>query len=162
MPLPSCFLTTSAGVFGFGTGDGFCLPAATAPTESALPLPSCFLASIAATFSFGTGDGICLPAAIVPELVESVLPLPPCFLASIATIFVFGASEGIGLPAAIVPELVERAQQGERVRRVGALMSTAGDDPEGQARIAAFQQGLQEFGWSTGLSATKTNRRCSA
>jgi putative tryptophan/tyrosine transport system substrate-binding protein len=40
------------------------------------------------------------------------------------------------------------AQQGERVRRIGVQMNLASDDQEGQARIAAFQQGLQELGWS--------------
>jgi hypothetical protein len=39
-----------------------------------------------------------------------------------------------------------RAQQGERMRRIGVLMSVAANDPEGQARLAAFLQGLQEFG----------------
>src|SRR5262245_19199561 len=38
------------------------------------------------------------------------------------------------------------------MRRIGVLMSTAADDPEGQARIAAFHQGLQQLGWS-GLMA---------
>jgi putative ABC transport system substrate-binding protein len=37
--------------------------------------------------------------------------------------------------------LVARAQQGERVRRIGVLMSTDAADVEGQARIAAFLQG---------------------
>ena len=37
-----------------------------------------------------------------------------------------------------------RAQQPERVRRIGVLMNVAVDDPEGQSRIAAFHQGLQE------------------
>jgi putative ABC transport system substrate-binding protein len=46
--------------------------------------------------------------------------------------------------------LVARAQQGERMRRIGVLMNTAVDDPEGQARMAAFQQGLQQLGWSSG------------
>ena len=46
--------------------------------------------------------------------------------------------------------LAARAQQGERVRRVGVLMSLAADDPEDQARLAAFLQGLQEFGWAVG------------
>jgi putative tryptophan/tyrosine transport system substrate-binding protein len=46
--------------------------------------------------------------------------------------------------------LVVRAQQGERVRRLGVLMSTAADDAEGQARIAAFHQGLQQLGWTIG------------
>src|SRR5262245_51280762 len=42
------------------------------------------------------------------------------------------------------------AQQTERMRRIGVLMSTAADDPEGQARIAAFHQGLQQLGWTIG------------
>src|SRR5262245_18429586 len=46
--------------------------------------------------------------------------------------------------------LAARAQQTERVRRIGVLMSTAADDPEGQARIAAFHQGLQQLGWTIG------------
>src|SRR5262249_54485119 len=41
-------------------------------------------------------------------------------------------------------------QQGERVRRVGVLMSFAADDSEGQPLSAAFAQGLQELGWSIG------------
>ena len=34
------------------------------------------------------------------------------------------------------------------MQRIGVLMNTAVDDPEGQARIAAFHQGLQELGWT--------------
>ena len=41
-----------------------------------------------------------------------------------------------------------RAQ--ERVRRVGVLMHTRSEEPEAQARLAAFLQGLQEAGWSVG------------
>src|SRR5262245_820842 len=41
----------------------------------------------------------------------------------------------------------------ERVRRIGVLMSTTADDPEGQERIAAFHQGLQERGWTLGRNA---------
>jgi len=44
--------------------------------------------------------------------------------------------------------LVARAQQPELLRRIGVLMNRAADDPEGQARLAAFQQGLQQLGWS--------------
>jgi putative ABC transport system substrate-binding protein len=40
--------------------------------------------------------------------------------------------------------------QGERVRRIGVLMNLAADDAEGQARLAAFLQGLQEAGWAVG------------
>src|SRR5262245_10693933 len=46
--------------------------------------------------------------------------------------------------------LAARAQQGERTRRIGILMGASGDDPEWQARFAAFQQGLQQLGWSDG------------
>jgi len=49
--------------------------------------------------------------------------------------------------------LAARAQQGERVRRIGVLMNVNADDPEGQARIAAFHQGLQEWGWTLGQNA---------
>jgi putative ABC transport system substrate-binding protein len=43
-----------------------------------------------------------------------------------------------------------RAQQGERMRRIGVLMDLAENDPEGQARIAAFLQGLAQLGWTDG------------
>jgi ABC-type uncharacterized transport system substrate-binding protein len=46
--------------------------------------------------------------------------------------------------------LAARAQQVERVRRVGVLMYTTPDEPESQARITALAQGLQEAGWSVG------------
>ena len=46
--------------------------------------------------------------------------------------------------------LAARAQQPERVRRIGVLMNVAADDPEGQARLAAFLQGLQQLGWTVG------------
>jgi ABC-type uncharacterized transport system substrate-binding protein len=42
------------------------------------------------------------------------------------------------------------AQQSERMRRIGVLMNLAADDAEGQARIAAFRQGLQQLGWTDG------------
>jgi len=46
--------------------------------------------------------------------------------------------------------LVARAQQPDRMRRIGTLQSLPADDPEAKARIAAFQQGLQQSGWSDG------------
>jgi putative tryptophan/tyrosine transport system substrate-binding protein len=46
--------------------------------------------------------------------------------------------------------LSARAQQGERMHRVGALMSTREDDPEGQARFSAFRGSLQSLGWVDG------------
>jgi putative ABC transport system substrate-binding protein len=42
------------------------------------------------------------------------------------------------------------AQQADRMRRIGLLMNRAADNAEGQDRIAAFHQGLQELGWSVG------------
>jgi putative tryptophan/tyrosine transport system substrate-binding protein len=46
--------------------------------------------------------------------------------------------------------LAARAQQGERMRRIGVLMNTAADDPEGKVRNAAFERELQELGWTDG------------
>jgi ABC-type uncharacterized transport system substrate-binding protein len=50
--------------------------------------------------------------------------------------------------AAALP-LAARAQQPDRVRRVGVLMGIS-DDPEGQARVAVFRQSLQALGWTEG------------
>jgi putative tryptophan/tyrosine transport system substrate-binding protein len=55
----------------------------------------------------------------------------------------------IGGAAAAWP-LAARAQQSGRMRRIGVLMNTVSDDAEGQARLAAFHQGLQQLGWSVG------------
>ena len=55
--------------------------------------------------------------------------------------------------AAVAWPLVGRAQQGERMRRIGVLMNLAADDAEGQARLAAFRQGLQQLGWIEGRNA---------
>ena len=52
--------------------------------------------------------------------------------------------------AAVAWPLAALAQQGERIRRIGVLHSLASDDPEGQARLTAFVQGLQELGWTDG------------
>ena len=46
--------------------------------------------------------------------------------------------------------LTARAQQSGRMRRIGVLMPFAKGDPEGQARITAFVQGLQKLGWTEG------------
>jgi putative ABC transport system substrate-binding protein len=54
-----------------------------------------------------------------------------------------------GLAVAGWPVVV-RAQQRERVRRIGALMNFAADDAEGQTRLAAFLRGLQNAGWERG------------
>jgi putative ABC transport system substrate-binding protein len=55
----------------------------------------------------------------------------------------------LGGAAAAWP-LAARAQQPERVRRIGALMYLAADDPDSKALVAAFARGLQELGWIEG------------
>ena len=52
----------------------------------------------------------------------------------------------LGGAAAAWP-VATRAQQGERMRRIGVLMNLAAGDAEGETRFAAFLQGLQELGW---------------
>jgi putative ABC transport system substrate-binding protein len=42
------------------------------------------------------------------------------------------------------------AQQGERVRRIALLLGFPEGDVEGEASVAAFQEGLQELGWTKG------------
>ena len=54
-----------------------------------------------------------------------------------------------GAAAAMWP-VAARAQQPERMRRVGALMSQGADDAAAQVRYAAFLQGLQQSGWEIG------------
>jgi putative ABC transport system substrate-binding protein len=49
--------------------------------------------------------------------------------------------------AALVLPTAARAQQPERMRRIGVIMGTAATDPEGQARQTAFLQGLAQLGW---------------
>jgi len=49
-----------------------------------------------------------------------------------------------------VKTITARAQQREKMRRIGVLMPLGADDAEGQARLAAFLQGLQEAGWAVG------------
>ena len=49
--------------------------------------------------------------------------------------------------------LTARAEQGERTRRIGVLMSTAAGDAEGRARIAAFLDELKKLGWIDGRTA---------
>jgi putative tryptophan/tyrosine transport system substrate-binding protein len=55
----------------------------------------------------------------------------------------------VGGTAAAWP-LAVRAQQSNTVRRVGVLMNYRADEPEGQARVKAFTEGLQKLGWSEG------------
>jgi putative ABC transport system substrate-binding protein len=46
--------------------------------------------------------------------------------------------------------LAARAQQPDRMRRIGVLLSFAADDSEALARVGAFLQGLQQLGWTDG------------
>jgi putative ABC transport system substrate-binding protein len=55
----------------------------------------------------------------------------------------------LGGAAAAWP-LAVHAQQGERMRRIGILMNATAEETEAQTYVAAFQQGMQEFGWSVG------------
>jgi putative ABC transport system substrate-binding protein len=59
--------------------------------------------------------------------------------------------------AATLP-LATLAQQTERARRVGVLMHTAAEEPESQARLAAFIQGLREAGWENGRNVLLDTR----
>ena len=55
----------------------------------------------------------------------------------------------LGGAAAAWP-IAARAQQRERMRRIGMLLPATADDAEFQARVAAFQQGLGQWGWTIG------------
>jgi putative tryptophan/tyrosine transport system substrate-binding protein len=68
--------------------------------------------------------------------------------------------EFVGLCGAVAATwpIALRAQQGERVRRIGVLMASTLDDPESQARIAAFQQSLQQLGWIDGRNVSIDTR----
>jgi len=63
----------------------------------------------------------------------------------------------LGGAAAAWP-LAARAQQPERVRRIGVLMPYAKDNPEGQARLAAFVRELQQLGWTDGRNVKIEHR----
>jgi putative ABC transport system substrate-binding protein len=52
--------------------------------------------------------------------------------------------------AAVAWPLAARAQQPERMRRIGVLSPLAADDPESPSRVTAFAQGLQQLGWTAG------------
>src|SRR5262245_51150675 len=54
-----------------------------------------------------------------------------------------------GASAAAWP-LAARAQQGERIRRIGVLMPGDENDPEGKRRVSAFTQALADLGWTDG------------
>ena len=52
--------------------------------------------------------------------------------------------------AAVWPIAAHAQQQGERMRRIGVLAGPAADDPDNNARLAAFRQRLQQLGWTDG------------
>jgi putative tryptophan/tyrosine transport system substrate-binding protein len=54
-----------------------------------------------------------------------------------------------GLGGAAAP-LTARAQQSERMRRIGVLTSSAADDQDNRVRLTAFEQQLQQLGWTDG------------
>ena len=56
----------------------------------------------------------------------------------------------MGLLAAAAWPRAVRAEQSDRVRRIGVLLNLAADDPEVRARLAAFLQVLKGAGWSEG------------
>jgi putative ABC transport system substrate-binding protein len=58
---------------------------------------------------------------------------------------------------AVAWPLTTHAQQSGRMRRIGVLMGVA-DDPEGQARLMALKQGLQELGWTDGRNIQMETR----
>jgi hypothetical protein len=52
--------------------------------------------------------------------------------------------------AAVAWPLAARAQQADRMRRIGVLMGYGENDSEAQAWVAAFREGLQKLGWTEG------------
>src|SRR5262249_3388329 len=75
-------------------------------------------------------------------------PQPEGHMASYIALRKFFATLLGGAPA--WPVTARAQQPRERMRRIGVLMHLAADDPEGQSRVAAFLQGLQEVGWAVG------------
>jgi putative ABC transport system substrate-binding protein len=67
----------------------------------------------------------------------------------------------LGGGAAVAWPVAARSQQAERVRQIGLLMGVA-DDPEGQARVTALKQGLQELGWTDGRNIQIRSRTSGA
>ena len=67
----------------------------------------------------------------------------------------------LGGAAAAWP-LAARAQQSERVRRIGVLMYLPADDPKGQARLAALVEALKQLGWSDGRNLSIDTRWANA
>ena len=64
--------------------------------------------------------------------------------------------------ASMVLPLAARAQQADRVRRIGVLIGYAEDDPETKVRLAAFLQRLEKRGWSEGRNVQIETRFAAA
>ena len=64
--------------------------------------------------------------------------------------------------AAVALPLAARAQQADRVRRIGVLIGYAEDDPETKVRLAAFRQRLEKRGWSEGRNVQIETRFAAA
>src|SRR5262249_26209003 len=64
--------------------------------------------------------------------------------------------------AAAARPLAARAQQREKVRRIGVLMNLSANDPESQARLTAFVQSLQQLGWTDGHNVSIETRWAAA
>ena len=56
----------------------------------------------------------------------------------------------LALSGAAMSPFAARAQQPEKMRRIGILLPATADDPAWQARVGAFLQGLGQLGWSIG------------
>src|SRR5262245_17933066 len=67
----------------------------------------------------------------------------------------------LGGAAAAWP-LAARAQQAERMRRLGVLLPAAADDPQWQARVGAFLQALAQLGWTIGRNVRVDTRWATA
>src|SRR5206468_12694906 len=66
------------------------------------------------------------------------------------------------LGVAAVWPLAARAQQSDRMRRIGILLPATADDPEFQARVGAFLQGLALLGWTIGRNVRVDTRWATA
>src|SRR3954452_21415377 len=67
-----------------------------------------------------------------------------------------------GAAMTITRPLAARAQERERVRRIGVLLPAAADDTEFQARVGAFHQALALLGWSIGRNVRIDTRWATA
>src|SRR5262245_15020980 len=54
--------------------------------------------------------------------------------------------------------IAARGQQGERMRRIGVLTGTRAEDPDNKTRLAAFEQALEQPGWTLGRNVRINSR----